>query len=539
MKRFFTLILTVLAIVETKAQALLNEIYTIPGAGKHEFFEFYNTSNALLSMDHYTIVTYFEEGTKKGFYVMDMPAMNIAGRGYFVGSSSMPFNYQGIVNATTSQFSWNNASFMINNNAYLKKWVVNNDVDANIDGNAFYDEETVPSNFNDFFAKSGGSGATYVVFVYNNGVLSNSFLGGTGGATNVPSYVLSMPQLFVDMSSASPDFSIDFSSYFGVHPEYVIQDVGTDNGYIRLGDGYCGEWTKSSAQANHSPGISNGGSTSSTGSVSITAVVVRGNNSNGSVVNYDVLNAPPTAFPVTMHIYVDNGSVSGVIDVNDTYIESNTEYSVNDGPFTTSFLPATAHVLIQTTTSVGCIDNIRFIPNIGVLPVKLIHFSASDNGLEWSVETNDNAMYFELERSLNNTVFEKVATISTTLQEGKENYVYRNSLPGYYRLKVVEKTNKSFYSNVVKISNVPEKSQQILVQYPVKSTLSFSYVATENDLVELSIYTINGQRIQTLQLPVYRGQHSYNIPLKNVTAGINVLQITNKEGRVQAKFIKQ
>jgi hypothetical protein len=63
MKKIF--ILCVLAVSATflNAQVVLNEIYTDPGNGKNEFFEFYNTSSDPVpqNMDNYTLVAYYEE----------------------------------------------------------------------------------------------------------------------------------------------------------------------------------------------------------------------------------------------------------------------------------------------------------------------------------------------------------------------------------------------------------------------------------------------------------------------------------------------
>ena len=181
MKQFYTLLISALTASTSNAQAVLNEVYAIPGAAKQEFFEFYNSSTTSISMDSYTIVTYFEAGSESGFYVMDLPNLSVGPLGYFVGSSSVPFDYQGVHNSTASQFSWNDAAFLAANNGYLKKWVLGNSVASAIDGNASYDLAPVPGNFNDFFNKIGGSGATYNVFVYKNGVLQSTFLGGTGG----------------------------------------------------------------------------------------------------------------------------------------------------------------------------------------------------------------------------------------------------------------------------------------------------------------------------------------------------------------------
>ena len=154
MKQICTLLLTLVGILNANAQAVLNEVYAIPGMARQEFFEFYNNSTSPTSMDNYTMVTYFEEGSKKGFYVLDIPNLTVGPMGYFVGSSSMPFNYQGVSNSTTTNFSWNDLAFLAANNGYLRKWVIGTNVSAAIDGNANYDLDVVPPNFNDFFVFS-------------------------------------------------------------------------------------------------------------------------------------------------------------------------------------------------------------------------------------------------------------------------------------------------------------------------------------------------------------------------------------------------
>ncbi|MES2882986.1 MAG: hypothetical protein V4676_12625, partial [Bacteroidota bacterium] len=301
MKKFFTLLLAIPAFVSVRSQAILNEVYAFPGGSRNEFYEFFNNDNTPVSMDNYTIVTYFEEGAKKGFFVVDVPNLIVAPRGFFVGSSAIPFNYQGVTNATTSQYSWNNLAFMAANSAYLRRWELANNIPAAIDENASYDLAAIPANFNDIFQKIGGGGATYNVFVFKNGVLLNIFLGGTGGATFIPDYIATLPALHVNMAGAAHDFNINFSTFGNARTEFVIQDIGSDNGYIRLRDGYCGTWTKSSSQVNHTPGITNSSdATIPDPTVSVQSAIVRGNAVSGSTFNYDVVGAAAIEFPVTL-----------------------------------------------------------------------------------------------------------------------------------------------------------------------------------------------------------------------------------------------
>src|SRR5688572_10521176 len=105
MKRIFTLMLLLLT-AHSKAQVLLNEVYPIPSPTNHEFFELFNNNpGASVAMDTFSLVTYFEEpGNKKGFYVLDMPALFVGPLDYFVGAADSPFNYQGIMNSNSADF---------------------------------------------------------------------------------------------------------------------------------------------------------------------------------------------------------------------------------------------------------------------------------------------------------------------------------------------------------------------------------------------------------------------------------------------------
>src|SRR5258705_3809233 len=121
MKKIFTLFTSALLLSHSgNAQVILNELYTDPGAGKHEFFELYNTSASAASMDNYMLMCFFDISGQKGWYVMDLPNLTVASKGYFVGSAALPFNYQGIVNSTASDFNWNSVAFTANN-GYIKK----------------------------------------------------------------------------------------------------------------------------------------------------------------------------------------------------------------------------------------------------------------------------------------------------------------------------------------------------------------------------------------------------------------------------------
>lgn len=549
MKIIFTLLITLAAFIKTNAQAILNEVYCFPGGSRNEFFEFYNNSVSTVSMDNYTIVTYYESGSSKGFFVLDLPNLPIASRGYFVGSSAIPFNYQGVTNSTMSNYSWNDLAFMSANSAYLRQWQLGNTIPAAVDGNAGYDMVPVPPNFNDIFQKIGGGSATYNLFVFKNGVLLSIFLGGTGGNTFIPTYIISLPTLHVDMAGAAPDFDIVFSSYANARTEFVTQDIGSDNGYIRLVDGYCGTWTKSSSQITHTPGFTNGGDPSTvTGTVSVSSAVIRGNATNGSKVNYDVVSAAAIEFPITLNIFVDNGSVPGDLDAGDTYVESNIENIVSDGGFTTTFFPYNANILIQTITSAGCIDELRFIPNAAVLPVRLTAFhvitTSNVTELKWYVADNETGKQFEVEKSTDGKNFYSSAVVLSTEKTGNEVYAFNDVLPEsrtFYRIKLTDNNNKFSYSNTMVVgSNTKTTGALSLNQNPVESYLVFNLKSPENTQAVINIYNASGTRVYSQKTNLVKEANSIALNLDGkIFAGMYLLEVKTPSNQSSVKFIKR
>src|SRR5687767_8532436 len=231
MKKIFTLSVFVCIVLITRSQAVLNEIYPQPGNGYHEFFELYNEYNAVENLDNYTVVVYFEDGTTSGFYVLDMPNANIPAHGYYVVASQTPFDIQAQL-GQTADLSWNS----IPAGGSLTRWERNG---------SSYTSVPVASNLNDFIERvNGGSNGVFHIFVYKNGIIVNGIIGGIS-TTVIPAYLKAMPPLPVDMSGSSPDFNINFNTMADHSLEYLTNAVGTNNGYFRSADGFCGEWLKS------------------------------------------------------------------------------------------------------------------------------------------------------------------------------------------------------------------------------------------------------------------------------------------------------
>lgn len=554
MKQFYTILFTVLVSSSAKAQVVLNEIYAEPGAGSHEFFELYNTSYSGLpvSVDDYTIMSYFEEGRTKGFYVLDLPNLSIAPKGYFVGSAAIPFNYQGNTASTQSDFSWNDP-LLSANYGYLRKWVATGNTAS--DGNRNYDEAPLPADFNDFFSRIVGNSASYNAFVYKNGVLVNSFLGGTGGSSSLPASIASMPVFRLETltQSGTKTYNLSWNSSKNKKPEFVIQDIGSDNGFMREYDGMCGTWDKSSAQAFHTPMHPNGGNQMAVvGLLTLESHIYPGTNaSDPAFVVYNITAGPEDLFPVELHVYADNGSVEGELDANDVFIEVNIENDLSDGPFTTYFTPRYQDILIVAQTVVGCWDQIKYVPNAEMmmtpLAVQLKMFTGknTDNKslLEWVVSGNETGSYFEVEKSMDGKGFRKEGTVLNTSKAGDEYYTFSAGISAntFYRLKMVNKDRTITYSPLVLVKAGTATAARLQVlQNPVTSTLVFALPSTEAETVTATIYNTVGAKLSTTRLATQPGVNTYRIGLtEQMVSGTYLLEVVGKTSKHIERFIKR
>lgn len=553
MKLIFTLLTGLVICVTAQSQVVLNEIYAIPNAGKHEFFELYNNGASIspIPLDNYTVVTYFEEADGDvGFYVLDMPNISIAPKGYVVASAANPFNYQGVNASTATSFSWNDLAYMAANNGYLKKWVKKSLVPAIIDGNANYDEEPIPADFNDFFYKRGGVGASYTVFVYSNGILVNGFFGGVS-QNATPPFILAMPKLEVNMTGAAVDFPIDFPNYGSIRAEYVIPDAGSDNGYTRIRDGLCGSWEKSSAQIQHSPLQPNGTDAGTIGTITVSASITLGANTNdSSVVTYKIMDAPAEAYPIVLDVYIDNGSASHDLDANDYHLATKTITTSGGPAFQTKFLPVNATILIGLRTAAGCFDKVMILGSeYVILASNIVDLTGSidNNGkakLQWRTSQNELINQFEVEKSIDGKTFETIGMVFTSEKTGLETYQFKyddsKALNNYYRIKAISKSGKSTYSKVIRLisENISRDGLSIL-KNPVDAYLTFSYQSSEDSNSEVSIYNIAGVKVYTTNVRSNKGANAITLNMGGrIYSGMYLLELKNGADKKAVKFLK-
>jgi hypothetical protein len=537
MKKIFTLCFLTVSILCSRAQVILNEIYVQPGNGYNEFFELYNTSPGPGSenMDNYTIVAYYEQSNgTNGFYVMDLPNMSVAPKGYFVGASANPFSIQSQPNMT-ADFNWN----AMPAGGAITKWENNG---------SGYTQVPVPANLNDFFVKNNGSGAVYHVFVYKDGILVNAFIGGYN-LSAIPPYIRAMPNLFVNMTGSAPDFTIDWTAIPNNRVEYTTNAVGTNNGYYREFDGKCGAWLKSDQPGQHNPGSTNGSAANEFGEITIAAVITAYEpDPTKSVLTYEIKNGPAAAFPVLAEVYIDNDSV-GALDANDYLLDTRMIMDINAGSQDIILPDTNIAALVVLRSPAGCYDLVLALEKYSAtLPVKVYNFhgnlSTSRTTLGWTIANNETADRIDVERSTNGRDFISAAVIFTEEKSGTAEYYFKENITLtdkiYYRLKITDKAKQVTYSDLLLFRNRTNKYAEIKIAgNPVRENLVLNYTASETKISDLKIYDQSGKLVLNQKLNTVEGINSISIPLNaSMKPGLYITEIRMGYERQTGKFLK-
>ena len=539
MKKIFTLCLLICIVIVSRSQAVINEFYPQPGNGNSEFFELYNENNSLEYLDNYTLVLYYEEaGGKSGFYVLDFPNDSVAAHGYYSGAAQIPYNIQGQSNIT-ADFNWNSMPA----GGSLTKWEKNG---------SSYTSVAVPANLDDLFVKITGAGGVFHTFLYKNGIMVNGIIGGLN-ANVVPPYIKAMPNLPVNMSGSSPDFTINFNAIPDNSLEYIPNSVGTNNGYYRSSDGLCGEWLKSDQPGQHTPKVTNGMSLSLTPSNQLSiAAIISGyaSDPNKSLLTYNISSAPAGAYPLTVEIYTDRG-VAGEWDINDSLIDLRTILSASSGNQDIILSTLKTSVIIIVRSASDCYNkNIPVASYWSVLPVELISFQGNINknnkvSLEWKVAGNETIEQFEIQRSYDKNDFKTIGIVFASEKKDIEDYLFYETInsidKAMYRLKMIDKNNNVTYSKILVFQAKAATTSNIkIIGNPVNDKLTFNYSSFSTQVIDVKVYDMTGKVIMSNKLNGLEGSNTMSFPLaSNLKPNMYVLEVSNGSGIQTAKFIKQ
>jgi hypothetical protein len=531
MKKFLFTVGLFSLVLAGKSQTVLNEIYVLPGNNHQEFFELYNSSTlpAGQSTDCFTILTYWEDNANtRGWYVMDLPNMNIGPKSFFVGAAANPFNTQSTT-GSSANFNWNDVSFRNGSTGGgLYKYQVNGSGYTDISG-------TIPATLDDFL--TGGQGQDYIVLVYVNGAFSNGFVGGKASGLLSGTTAAPIPGALTVTSNCG-NFVVDFTALTAM--EAVGSQPGSDNGYARSTDGKCGAWVKTSASVQHTPGVSNGSAVGLTGALTTTEVVQCSVAPNTSRINVDItaISGDVTLaddFAVDAQVYQDLGT-AGVLDGADVLLGTVVINDVVSGAQSLNYSPQNASIIVVYKTKRGCFDRVVAVPNgCGTLPVSMVSFTALRNHstveLNWATSWEYNNTGFYVERNTG-AGWVQVAFVSSQALGGASNdmlsYSFNdiNSVKGVsqYRIRQVDFDGKSKYSDIRAVRGEGMIGKTIVYPNPSNDGKVSVVFEDGNTRRDVSLIDMSGRTVKQ-----WKGVTNNNIQIDNLTSGVYSLRIVIPE----------
>ena len=163
------------------------------------------------------------------------------------------------------------------------------------------------------------------------------------------------------------------------------------------------------------------------------------------------------------------------------------------------------------------------------LPVELIEFNTSETSegveLSWTTASEINNDYFTIQRAVDNSDFENIATIEGAGTSNKiinYSYIDTENISGqniYYRIKQTDYDGSTSYSWIEDISNDKEMVLNVFPN-PVNHGDQFTIQSSEKD-INITIYNSSGQQVLKKKI----NKNEIDIDSYNLSKGVNVIYI--------------
>lgn len=181
-----------------------------------------------------------------------------------------------------------------------------------------------------------------------------------------------------------------------------------------------------------------------------------------------------------------------------------------------------------------------FLRNSGSapLPVRFSNIKAIQKGnsieVAWSNSTEENVVNYSVERSSNSRTFSSIGQLNARVNNGgKADYSFIDVAPfsgdNFYRIKAVETTGKTIYSNIVRMNTIKKGTDLVVYPNPLKgSDLNVQFSNLPAGKYTIKVIAMNGQEIESRLMNHAGGNVSETINLKNLKPGIYGLQVNGE-----------
>ena len=259
------------------------------------------------------------------------------------------------------------------------------------------------------------------------------------------------------------------------------------------------------------------------------------------------IDAPITESSASFVISVETTSGTTYIDkvefieVNATIntFESQVKFLYNDTKLSKTIALDAKYIGVDSTVYNGSITLAPYSSKIivnagpvsGVLPVKLINFSAKDLGnkveVKWVTTSEINSSHYLVERSTDGHQFESIARVVSNNNADLQNtYGHTDMLPVngmlYYRLAMIDKDGSIAYSKIVTI-NIKNAKTFVIENVKLSagsSSLKINVSTSESQLLSFAVADVSGRIVVAKNIQLQAGTNNIIANIPAISKGI-------------------
>jgi hypothetical protein len=178
------------------------------------------------------------------------------------------------------------------------------------------------------------------------------------------------------------------------------------------------------------------------------------------------------------------------------------------------------------------------------LPLTWTSFDARRAGdnvyLEWQTAQEVNTSNFVIERNAGDNLFQPIGTVAAQSPSGHYTFTDHHApvTALQYRIKQVDLDNRYSFSPIRNIQDVSGPPSLVLRNNPVTTgILSFDMKGYPEGNAAITIYHMNGKKIQSAHVRLKPGNNTIRVPMHGAAAGIYFMTIQSGSLYSQKKFM--
>lgn len=232
-------------------------------------------------------------------------------------------------------------------------------------------------------------------------------------------------------------------------------------------------------------------------------------------------------------------SVSGSFNVELQLPTNSFSFNAADGDMI-SFDLTDGFCLIQSETKeVVCTKN----------PIELLSFEGEvltdGNLLQWLTATEIDNDYFTLERSIDGKNFEAIAVVQSqgnSVNVQAYDFMDRTAPSGvsYYQLRQTDFNGQQTVSHTISLQRGERGFELVNVfPNPAKNEVHINFTISEERMVEISVYNIEGRELENLKVEGKKGINQTTINVSHYPTGVYFMQIFDGSTIHTQKIVKE